>query len=128
MKKPFVFIPLMLALVVLLLSGCAPSANDTQNTATAVPEVTSTPADTSAADAELVLTLDELALYDGQDGNPAYIAVDGVIYDVTDVAQWNGGEHNGFTAGQDLTDAIKNVSPHGVSKLKLLDAVGKLAD
>lgn len=35
---------------------------------------------------QLELTLEELAAYDGKDGNPAYIAVDGVIYDVTDVS------------------------------------------
>ncbi|MEL7610315.1 MAG: cytochrome b5 domain-containing protein [Bacillota bacterium] len=76
----------------------------------------------------MVLTPEELAQYDGKNGNPAYIAVDGVIYDVTNVPQWKDGEHNGFSAGNDLTDAIKNVSPHGVSKLKSVPVVGKLAD
>ena len=79
-------------------------------------------------DGELVLTLDELAQYNGKDGNPAYIAVDGVIYDVTDVPQWKNGEHNGFSAGNDLTEEIKTISPHGVSKLVGLPVVGKLAD
>ncbi len=81
-----------------------------------------------AGEEELVLTLEELAKYDGKDGNPAYIAIDGVVYDVTDVPQWKDGEHNGYSAGQDLTDEIKNISPHGLSKLKGLPVVGKLAD
>ena len=63
-----------------------------------------------------------------KNGNPAYVAVDGVIYDVTDVRQWQNGDHNGFEAGKDLTDEIKNVSPHGVSKLDLVPAVGVLSD
>jgi predicted heme/steroid binding protein len=54
--------------------------------------------------------------------------VDGVIYDVTNVPQWRNGEHNGFSAGQDLTDEIKSISPHGVSKLKTVPVVGRLAD
>lgn len=139
MKKPYIVIPLALVLVALIVSGCTPGGNDAETTVTAEPAATSTPVETSvlstpepaatvAESTELVLTLEELALYNGQNGNPAYIAVDGVIYDVTDVPQWRNGEHNGFSAGNDLTDAIKNVSPHGVSKLKLVKAVGKLAD
>lgn len=77
---------------------------------------------------QLELTLEELAAYDGKDGNPAYIAVDGVIYDVTDVSFWRGGEHNGFSAGQDLTDAIKNQSPHGVARLRGVPVVGELVE
>ena len=30
----------------------------------------------------------ELAKYNGQGGQPAYVAVDGVVYDVTGVAAW----------------------------------------
>ncbi|MPM81689.1 hypothetical protein SDC9_128746 [bioreactor metagenome] len=52
--------------------------------------------------------------------------MDGVIYDVTNVPQWKGGKHNGYTAGQDLTDIIKNKSPHGVAKLQGVPIVGEL--
>ena len=52
--------------------------------------------------------------------------VDGVIYDVTNVPQWKNGEHNGYSAGNDLTDIIKNKSPHGVKQLKGIPVVGKL--
>jgi predicted heme/steroid binding protein len=77
---------------------------------------------------DLVLTLEELAKYNGQDGNPAYVAVDGIVYDVTKVPYWKGGKHNGFEAGKDLTDAIKNISPHGTAKLKGLPVVGKIKE
>ncbi len=74
----------------------------------------------------LQLTLEELKQYDGQNGNPAYVAVDGVIYDMTNVPEWKGGKHNGYTAGQDLTDIIKNKSPHGLAKLQGVPVVGEL--
>lgn len=79
-------------------------------------------------DPYLYLTLLELAGYDGQDGKPAYIAVDGVIYDVSDSSRWTDGSHNGFTAGADLTDEIESISPHGTSVLSRLVIVGELTE
>lgn len=77
---------------------------------------------------EETFTLEELSEFNGKDGKPAYIAVDGVVYDVTDAGPWENGDHNGFEAGKDLTEEIKNISPHGVSKLKGLPVVGKLEE
>ena len=74
------------------------------------------------------LTLDELSEYDGKDGRRAYVAVDGVIYDVTDLAAWKNGMHNGVTAGKDLTDEIMNQSPHGTSTLSKAEEIGKLVE
>ena len=99
-------------------------------TASPAPKATATPTATmkagSAADGTLELTLDQLKQYDGKNGNPAYIAVDGILYDVSNVSQWKNGGHEGYSAGNDLTDAIKNSSPHGTSKLKGVPVVGKL--
>lgn len=71
-------------------------------------------------------TLEELAEFDGKDGARAYVAVQGVIYDVTDLPKWEGGTHNGYDAGQDLTDIILNKSPHGLSTLERAIKVGIL--
>lgn len=71
-------------------------------------------------------TIEELKQYNGKDGNKAYIAVDGKVYDVTNSASWKGGRHNGYEAGADLTDEIKNKSPHGISKLRGIPVVGEL--
>ncbi|GAK02992.1 hypothetical protein JCM19037_1267 [Geomicrobium sp. JCM 19037] len=79
---------------------------------------------------EQVFTLEELAEYDGQDGNDAYVAVDGVVYDVTGVGAWEGGEHapaGGLEAGGDHTEEIE-ASPHGTSVLEDLPTVGILEE
>lgn len=80
-------------------------------------------------DAAIVsLTAEELAAYNGQDGMPAYVAVDGRVYDVTDNPAWQGGEHQGqYAAGQDLSDAIK-AAPHGEAVLADLPLVAYLLD
>jgi len=77
---------------------------------------------------EVTLSLEELKAYNGQNGMPAYVAVDGIIYDVTESSYWKEGQHNGYQAGQDLTDIIKNVSPHGIKKLERVEQVGILID
>ncbi|HBU67175.1 cytochrome B5 [Lactobacillus salivarius] len=74
---------------------------------------------------EKIFTLDELKNYDGKEGRKAYIAVDGVVYDVTNVAAWQGGTHHGNNAGNDVSDRIVK-APHGKSILEKLEVVGKL--
>lgn len=89
------------------------------------------PADTTPPaneDGELELTLEELAQFNGEDGNKAYVAVDGVIYDVTDSELWKNGAHNGYGAGNDLTEIIKNESPHGLSTLSRVPVVGRIVE
>jgi len=101
-------------------SAAASASSDTAATDSATAD--------AAANGTLELTLDELKQFDGKNGNPAYVAVDGIIYDVSNVAKWKNGDHNGYTAGNDLTDIIKNKSPHGVKNLEGLPVVGKIVD
>lgn len=103
----------------------------TASTATASTAQDSTTAATTTADASSsestskTFTTDELATYDGQNGNPAYVAIDGVVYDVTNSSQWKNGSHQGLTAGKDLSDDISK-SPHGKKVLQQLPVVGTL--
>ena len=134
MKKKLLLITL-LAVAALALAACTPQTPAA--TATPVPQTeqpSQAPAppapeaspEAAAPEGGLELTLEELAKFNGKDGARAYVAVDGIIYDMTDSAAWKNGDHNGFEAGKDLTDAIKNQSPHGTGKLSGVPEVGKL--
>lgn len=74
-------------------------------------------------------SVEELATYNGKDGNPAYIAVDGVVYDVSNNKEWKNGEHiptqGKLKAGVDASEIILK-SPHGKGVLKELPVVGNL--
>ncbi len=126
----------------LVLAACAggQSAGTAQATSAAqTTEAASTTAAESTAGAEtsaaaeatsaagLELTLEELAKYNGKDGNAAYIAVDGVIYDVSNSKAWENGGHQGYEAGQDLSEQIKS-APHGVGVLAGMPVVGVLVE
>lgn len=72
-----------------------------------------------------LFTLNELAHFDGKSGRPAYVAVEGVVYDLTKSPLWKEGAHYGYKAGQDLTDALKK-APHSADVLKGFPVVGQL--
>ena len=65
-----------------------------------------------------VFTLEELAKYNGKDGNPAYVGYEGKVYDVSDIEAWKGGIHqNQHEAGKDYTDVLNNQAPHAPTNL-----------
>ncbi|MEY8352283.1 cytochrome b5 domain-containing protein [Lachnospiraceae bacterium 54-53] len=70
-------------------------------------------------------TLDELSQYNGENGAPAYVAVNGVVYDVTDNSVWMGGSHFGLSPGRDLTNEFETCHP-GAMVLSVLPIVGYL--
>ena len=73
-------------------------------------------------------TEEELAQYNGKNGNPAYVAYKGKVYDVSTSFLWKGGEHQVFhNAGVDLTDALEQ-APHGEDGLDKFTVVGVLRD
>ncbi len=74
-----------------------------------------------------VISVAELAKNDGKNGHKAYIAVDGIVYDVSNIAAWKNGQHNGFSAGNDLSKGILT-SPHGKAVLAKLTAVARLKE
>lgn len=76
----------------------------------------------------LELTIEELAQYDGKNGNKAYVAIDGDIYDVSGNRKWLNGEHEkGMTAGKDLSEFISS-APHGKDILKEFTIIGKIVE
>jgi predicted heme/steroid binding protein/uncharacterized membrane protein len=69
---------------------------------------------------------DELGKNNGKNGNPAYIAHQGNVYDVTKSAKWKNGFHMlRHNAGGDLTAEIA-AAPHGVEVLARYPQVGVL--
>lgn len=74
---------------------------------------------------EKTFTTADLAKYDGSNGAKKYVAIDNVVYDVTDVPAWSGDAHHGNQPGQDLSERILK-APHKKSVLGKLTVVGKL--
>ena len=108
----------------LLLVACAPAI--VEDSATTSSEVVSV---SSSAEEMRTFTLEELSQYNGKDGQPAYVAVDGVVYDVTNVEAWKDGEHKlGLTAGNELTEEITKQSPHGLKVLEGLPIGGEFVE
>ncbi|MDF2610280.1 MAG: cytochrome [Lachnospiraceae bacterium] len=75
----------------------------------------------------LEFTLEELAAFDGISGNPAYVAVNGIVYDMGDVAAWSGGRHFGLNAGRDLTQQFTTCHQGVTTRLETLPVVGKVS-
>jgi predicted heme/steroid binding protein len=62
--------------------------------------------------AERTFTERELRRYTGEDGNPMYVAFEGVVYDVTDCPRWRLGMHERLHyPAQDLTSELPD-APH----------------
>lgn len=71
-------------------------------------------------------TIDELLKLNGRDGNLAYIAVNGVVYDVTNNAVWAAATHFGLSAGKDLTNEFASCHSGQQQILNKLPVVGRL--
>lgn len=71
-----------------------------------------------------VFTKEEVAQYNGKDGNPAYVIYKGKVYDVSASFLWKDGTHQVLhSAGVDLTDALDQ-APHGEDLLEKFSVVG----
>lgn len=77
----------------------------------------------NTTNSQKTFTSEELSQYNGQNGQPAYVAVDGTVYDVTSL--FYGGRHHMHFAGQDLTSNY--FGKHGsVDRLQGYPVVGKM--
>lgn len=93
-------------------------AKSTPNTtpATSITPFTANPSTASAK----VFNKNELAKYTGTNGNRPYVAVDGVVYDMS--AIFRSGSHFSHFAGQELTSAF--YSQHAKSSITKYPVVG----
>jgi predicted heme/steroid binding protein/uncharacterized membrane protein len=68
----------------------------------------------------------DLAKHNGKEGQSAYVAVNGKIFDVTSSRLWKNGKHmNRHEAGQDLTTPLA-AAPHGPEVLDKFAQIGNL--
>jgi len=75
---------------------------------------------------ERKITQTELAENNGKNGKPAYIALKGKVYDVSNSVFWMEGDHMGsHEAGKDLTSEIE-LAPHAEDVMKRTVLVGTL--
>lgn len=109
MKRKFTVV-LILLLMVIIVAGCSSNQSASQK----------------------VFTIEELAKYNGKNGTPAYIAANGVVYDVTNSKDFLNGVHKDCpeaVAGTDVT-TLMSKSPHqsgkGTEDLNKLPKVGTL--
>ena len=71
----------------------------------------------------MIFTMEDIEQnYNGENGKPAYVVVDNVVFDVSNIESWAGGTHHGLYSGNDLTEEfntchkgvieiLKNVAP-----------------
>ena len=122
-----IIIIFMLGLFIILL-GCSGNQPKNAPPAPAPPSPPATSTDNTTSQ-QRVLTMDELKTFNGQNGTPVYVAVDGVIYDVTKSPTWKNGLHkacsSASSAGTDFSELIKS-SPHGTKVLNKFPVVGTL--
>jgi predicted heme/steroid binding protein len=72
-----------------------------------------------------LITRAQLALRNGQDKPEVWVALHGIVYDVTTSRLWRNGKHYEHWAGQDLTDELKD-APHNANVFDKFRPIGKL--
>jgi predicted heme/steroid binding protein/uncharacterized membrane protein len=72
------------------------------------------------------ISREELQKNDGKEGNPAFVAVNGEVYDFSASPVWKDGEHMGeHHAGCDLTEYLER-APHGMEAIERYRKIGEL--
>jgi predicted heme/steroid binding protein len=72
-------------------------------------------------------TKNQLALRNGQDKPQVWVALNGLIYDVSHSRLWKNGKHYEHWAGQDLTDELKD-APHTDKVFDRFPVIGRLVE
>lgn len=100
--------------------------NNTPNLSMQAPSITPPPNVSTPQINERNFTIGELANFDGKNGRPAYVAVNGTVYDVTNNRAWAAATHFGLLAGKEYSQEFASCHAGQQSILALLPAVGRL--
>lgn len=76
-----------------------------------------------------IFTLEELQTkYNGQNGNPCYVAFRGIVFNASRIAAWAGGTHFNLSCGSDVTEEATLCGYHVPKEIMTkLPAVGRLS-
>lgn len=111
------------------LMSAMPTQPQLPNHSSAQPQAaTQTQTSPSIQNTQQTFTLGQLAQFDGRNGRPAYVAVNRIVYDVTNNAAWSAASHFGLTAGKDLTKEFASCHAAEQWILNTLIPVGRLVD
>jgi predicted heme/steroid binding protein len=72
-------------------------------------EITAAQSDNKVSTSTTTFTSETLKAYNGLNDQPAYVAIDGIVYDLSSV--FRNGKHNGNDAGQDLSNIFHGKHP-----------------
>lgn len=65
-------------------------------------------------------TLEDLSQYDGNNEQPSYIAINGIVYDVTDVEEWHENPEKDTLTGKDLSENMNDyIIDHNLEEIIL---------
>ena len=115
--KTKVIVVSAMALVIFGFTSIVNSSMDTSNAT--VPKHVETKTSKSMGTKTLsdkTFTAAQLAKFDGKNGRAAYVAYEGMVYDVS--SKWVEGEHHGIKAGSDITSQLNKCSYHEDGFLK----------
>lgn len=96
--------------------------DDEDNDSVAITNQNVNSSNTNTTTTAKTFTLSELAKFNGQNGNSAYVAVDSNVYDLTSI--FGNGKHYSHFAGKELTNAF--YSYHAKTALAKYPIVGTL--
>jgi membrane-associated progesterone receptor component len=89
-------------------------------------QITPSPTPPISQSNQRTFTIGELAGFTGKNGRPAYVAVNGIVYDVTNNRAWAAATHFGLIAGKDYTQEFASCHAGQQSILAALPVVGRL--
>jgi membrane-associated progesterone receptor component len=104
-------------------TGPVPSGNVNQSQNPSVPSL---PTQSISPSNQRAFTLEELATFTGKNGSPAYVAVNGIVYDMTTNRAWAAASHFGLTAGKEYTQEFASCHAGQQSILAALPVAGRL--
>lgn len=91
-----------------------------------IPPITPLPNQNTQSNSQRNFTSQELTTFDGKNGRPAFVAVNGIVYDVTNNRAWAAATHFGLIAGKDYTREFASCHAGQQSILAMLPVVGRL--